>query len=156
MVRSGSEQHRWSISVLAAGLAAALFAAACSGGSDPDAAGTCSTPSRAAAAEVALLPTGLSLDKVGTVTHVQRGGGRVAAQAVSTRPLDEVTVLIQDAVTGAGYRPAGMDSEEDEAEVFFTTGTLAAGQARVRQGSCEGQWNIDLDLVEPAATAPTR
>ena len=48
-------------------------------------------------------------------------------QAVTTKPLDEVTVLIQDAVTAAGYRPAGMDNEGFEAEVFFTTGDVCRG-----------------------------
>jgi hypothetical protein len=62
-------------------------------------------------------------------------------QAVTTKPLDEVAVLIQDAVTAAGYRPAGMDNEGFEAEVFFTTGLYAAGQARVRRAACEGRWD---------------
>jgi hypothetical protein len=63
-------------------------------------------------------------------------------------------VLIQDAVTAAGYRPAGMDNEGFEAEVFFTAGDYAAGQALVRRGDCDGRWDIDLVLVEPG-TVPT-
>jgi hypothetical protein len=117
--------------------------------SDAPATGPCTSASSAPAAETALLPPGLSLAKVGTLTHVTRGQGRFTAQAVSTRPLDELTVAVQDAVTAAGYRPAGMDSEEDEAEVFFTSGTQAAGQARVRQGACDGQWTVELDLIDP-------
>jgi hypothetical protein len=116
------------------------------------AASGCPAPSAAPAAETALMLPGLSFDKVGTVTHVTHSAGQFTLQAVSTKPLDELTVLIQDAVTAAGYRPSGMDSEEDEAEVFFTTGTLAAGQARVRQGQCEGQWTIELDLIDPHPT----
>lgn len=102
------------------------------------------------------MPAGLSFDQIGTVTHVVRTTGHVTVQAVTTRPLDDVTVLIQDAVTAAGYRPAGMDNEGDEAEVFFTTGSFAAGQARVRRARCTGRWDIDLDLIDRAATpAPT-
>jgi hypothetical protein len=140
--------------VLALSTALALLAG-CSRDADRDAdadapaAGPCTSATPAPAAETALLPPGLSLAKVGTLTHVTRGQGRFTAQAVSTAPLDQLTVAIQDAVTAAGYRPAGMDSEEDEAEVFFTSGTQAAGQARVRRGACEGQWSVDLDLIDP-------
>jgi hypothetical protein len=91
------------------------------------------------------------LRPIGTVTHVQRADGRVTVQTVTAKPLDEVTVLIQDAVTAAGYRPAGIDSEDSEAEVFFTSGSYAAGQARVRRAGCQSQWNIDLDLTDPNA-----
>jgi hypothetical protein len=49
-----------------------------------------------------------------------------------------VTVLIHDAVTAAGYRPAGMDNEGFEAEVFFTAGSYAGGQALVRDPLTEG------------------
>lgn len=102
------------------------------------------------------MPAGLSFDQIGTVTHVQSTAGHVTVQAVTTKPLDEVTVLIQDAVTAAGYRPAGMDNEGFEAEVFFTSGSYAAGQALVRRAECEGQWDIDLVLIDPvAAPSPT-
>ena len=76
-------------------------------------------PTAAPAAETALLPAGLSFDRIGTVTRVRKDERNVMVQAVTTKPLDEVTVLIQDAVTAAGYRPAGMDNEGFEAEVFF-------------------------------------
>jgi hypothetical protein len=59
-------------------------------------------------------------------------------------------------VTAAGYRPAGMDNEGFEAEVFFTSGSYAAGQALVRRAECEGQWNIDLVLIDPAQVPPSR
>jgi hypothetical protein len=102
------------------------------------------------------MPAGLSFDQVGTVTHVLRTQGHVTVQAVTTKPLDEVTVLIQDAVTAAGYRPAGMDNEGFEAEVFFTSGSYAAGQALVRRAECEGRWDINLVLIDPAvAPSPT-
>jgi hypothetical protein len=69
-------------------------------------------------------------------------------------------VLIQDAVTAAGYRPAGMDNEGFEAEVFFTAGSYAGGQALVRHSACKGRWNIHLVLLDrraapPRATVPT-
>jgi hypothetical protein len=54
----------------------------------------------------------------------------------------------------AGYRPAGMDNEGFEAEVFFQTGPYAAGQARVRWAGCEDRWNIDLVLIDPDAVPP--
>jgi hypothetical protein len=97
------------------------------------------------------MPDGLSFVQVGTVTSVRKDGDNVDVEAVSTKPLDELTVLIHDAVTAADYRPAGMDSEGDEAEVFFTTGSLAAGQARVRGADCEGRWDIDLVLLDQDA-----
>jgi hypothetical protein len=125
----------------------------CSGGSGDGADAGCAAPSPAPAAETALMPAKLSFDKVGTVTHVQRSDGNLTVRAVSSKPLDEVTVLIQDAVTAAGYRPAGMDTESDEAEVFFNSGSVAAGQATVREADCEGRWNIELVLIAPG-TAP--
>jgi hypothetical protein len=94
------------------------------------------------------MPAGLSFDQIGTITRVRRAERHVMVQAVTTKPIDEVTVLIQDAVTAAGYRPAGMDNEGFEAEVFFTTGLYAAGQARVRRAACEGRWDIDLVLID--------
>jgi hypothetical protein len=113
--------------------------------------------SAAPPAETALMPAGLSFDRIGTVTRVRKNERHVMVQAVTTKPLDEVTVLIQDAVTAAGYRPAGMDNEGFEAEVFFTTGSYAAGQARVGQYGCEGRWDIDLVLIdrEPDASSET-
>jgi hypothetical protein len=112
-------------------------------GDDP-----CQAPRAAPPAETALMPAGLSFDQIGTVTRVRKDERHVMVQAVTTRPLDEVTVLIQDAVTAAGYRPAGMDNEGFEAEVFFTAGSYAGGQARVRQFGCEGRWDIDLVLLD--------
>ena len=116
----------------------------------------CQAPSAAPPAEIALMPAGLSFEQIGTVTRVRKVEHHVMMQAVTTKPIDEVTVLIQDAVTAAGYRPAGMDNEGFEAEVFFTTGSYAAGQARVRQSGCEGRWVIELVLIyrdaEPSRT----
>lgn len=94
------------------------------------------------------MPTGLSFEAIGPVTRVVNTDGHINVRAVSTQPIDDLTVAIQDAVTKAGYRPAGMDNEGFEAEVFFTAGTYAAGQALVRAGDCEGQWDIDLVLVD--------
>ena len=126
--------------------ALALTAAGCGGGDDAQEA--CGAPTAAPPAEIALMPAGLSFDQVGTVTRVTRDERNVTVEAVTTKPLDEVTVLIQDAVTAAGYRPAGMDNEGDEAEVFFQAGSLAAGQARLEESDCEGRWDIDLVLLD--------
>jgi hypothetical protein len=117
---------------------------------DDPVADPCQAPSAASPAETALMPAGLSFDQIGTVTRVRKDERHVMVQAVTTKPIDEVTVLIQDAVTAAGYRPAGMDNEGFEAEVFFTTrsGSYAAGQARVAQFGCEGRWDIDLVLLD--------
>ncbi|WP_189210586.1 hypothetical protein [Actinokineospora fastidiosa] len=130
-------------------IAVAVLLTGCSTG-----VGACPDPAAAPPAELALLPAGLSLDQVGTVTRVESADGHLSVRAVTAKPIDEVTVLIQDAVTAAGYRPAGMDNEGFEAEVFFTAGTYAAGQALVRRGACEGQWDIDLVLIDPA-TVPS-
>jgi hypothetical protein len=139
-------------------VAALVVLAGCSGGFGSDADAACPDPSPAPPAQTALMPAGLTFDQIGTVTHVVSTAGHVTVQAVTTKPIDEVTVLIQDAVTAAGYRPAGMDNEGFEAEVFFTAGSYAAGQALVRQAECEGQWNIDLVLIDPntvpSSTAP--
>jgi hypothetical protein len=120
---------------------------------DDSPADPCQTPSAAPPAETALMPPGLSFDQIGTVTRVRKDEPHIMVQAYTTKPLDEVTVLIQDAVVAAGYRPAGMDNEGFEAEVFFTTksGSYAAGQARVAQFGCEGRWDIDLVLLDPDA-----
>ena len=115
-----------------------------------DSAEACGTAEAAPASETALMPEGMSFDQIGTVTSVQKDGDNLTVEAVTSRPLDEVTVLIQDAVTAAGYDPAGMENEGDEAEVFFQSGSLAAGQARLEESDCEGQWDIDLVLLEQA------
>ena len=112
-------------------------------------------PAAAPPGDLELLPDGLSLDGVGTVTRVVSTQGHVNVRAVTTRPIDEVTVAIQDAVTAAGFRPAGMDNEGFEAEVFFTAGDYAAGQALVRAADCDGQWDVDLVLVDPSALPAT-
>lgn len=117
-----------------------------------DAEGACEAPTAAPASETALVPEGLSFGQIGTVTHVEKVEPKVEVKAVSEKPLDELTVLIQDAVTAAGYQPAGMDNEGDEAEVFFQSGSLAAGQARVEESGCEGQWEIELVLLDRDAT----
>jgi len=111
----------------------------------------CQPPNEAPPAEMALMPPGLSFDQIGTVTRVLKDKRNVIVQAVTTKPLDELTVLIQDAVTAAGYRPAGMDNEGTEAEVFFTTGPYAGGQARVRRTACAGRWDIGLVLLDRRA-----
>jgi hypothetical protein len=117
----------------------------------PDLENPCDVPSAAAQAEMALLPAGLSLDGIATVTGVQKDEPYINAQAVGTMPLEELTVRIQHAATAAGYRPAGMDGEEFEAEVFFTLDSYAGGQARVQQAACQGRWDIDLVLLDPDA-----
>jgi hypothetical protein len=96
------------------------------------------------------MPPGLSLDRIGTVTRVRRDDRHITVQAFTTMPIGDAAVLLQDAVVAAGYRPAGMDSEEGiEAEVFFTTGAYAAGQARVRSSGCDdGRSDIELVLLD--------
>lgn len=136
---------------LSVSVASLLVTVGCTAGTD---AAACPSPSPAPASESALMPEGLAFDRVGTVTHVVSSDGHVTVQAVTDKPIDEVTVLIQDAVTAAGYRPAGMDNEGFEAEVFFTAGDYAAGQALVRRSDCEGRWDVELVLVEPG-TVPT-
>jgi hypothetical protein len=153
MVERRRQRRRLSVVGVAAaalvGIAVAVSALALSAKVlDGDEDDLCQAPSAAPAAETALMPAGLSFDQIGTVTRVQRNERQVMVQAVTTKPLDDVTVLIQDAVTAAGYRPAGMDNEGFEAEVFFTTGSYAAGQARVAQFGCEGRWHIDLVLLD--------
>lgn len=131
--------------------ASLLVTTACSSGSGA----ACPEPAPAPPAESALLPEGLSFDRVGTVTEVVSTDGHLTVRAVTDKPIDEVTVLIQDAVTAAGYRPAGMDNEGFEAEVFFTAGDYAAGQALVRKADCESQWDVELVLIEPDAVPST-
>ena len=127
----------------------AMTAGCGGGGGSAGADGECTTPRAAPRSETTLLPDGLTFRRIGPITHVVATEGHITVHAVSAKPLDQLTVLIQDAVTEAGYQPAGMDNEGFEAEVFFTSGTYAAGQALVREGSCEGRWDIDLVLVDP-------
>jgi hypothetical protein len=116
----------------------------------------CPAPKAAPPAETALMPDGLSFDEIGTVTRVHKEQRNIVVKAVTTKPLDEATVLIQDAVVAAGYRPAGMDNEGFEAEVFFTTGSYAAGMATLRR--CRSRWDVNLVLLDrsvaPRGTAP--
>lgn len=127
--------------------------AGCSGGAadDPSGAGdaACPSPASAPAAQRALLPPGLDLTRVGTLTRVTRQGGHTLATLVSSVPLVESTVAMQDALVAAGYRPAGMDNEGFEAEVFFTSGSYAAGQALFRESACPGRWDVELVVIDP-------
>jgi hypothetical protein len=109
----------------------------------------CPAPAAAPAEQIDLLPEGLSFDQFGTITAVQSADRHISVHAVADKPIDELTVLIQDAVTAAGYRPAGMDNEGFEAEVFFTAGAYAAGQAVIRRGGCAGRWDVELVLIDP-------
>ena len=143
-------RRRWWIGGIAALAVAASVVLVTATRSDAEEA--CEAPTAAPASESALMPEGLSFDQIGTVTHVEKVEPNVEVKAVSEKPLDELTVLIQDAVTAAGYQPAGMDNEGDEAEVFFQSGSLAAGQARVEESGCEGQWEIELVLLDRDAT----
>jgi hypothetical protein len=73
---------------------------------------------------------------------------------VTETPPEEAVILLQDAAAAAGYRLAGMDSEETEAEVFFDYGTYAGGQAKVEPSACSGRWDVGLELLDPAAVPP--
>ncbi len=117
----------------------------CTSADDPP----CPAPVPAPPAQTALLPDGLSFASIGTVTAVHSADRHITVQAVADKPIDELTVLIQDAVTAAGYRPAGMDNEGFEAEVFFTAGPYAAGQAVIRRADCPNRWDIELVLIDP-------
>jgi hypothetical protein len=139
-------------SVVAIGLAALVVSAKLLHGDHPH--DPCEAPTTAPPAQIALLPAGLSFDRIGTVTRVVKDRLNIVVQAVTTKPIDDVTVLIQDAVTVAGYRPAGMDNEGFEAEVFFTAGSYAGGQALVRHSACKGRWNIHLVLLDRRAAPP--
>jgi hypothetical protein len=94
------------------------------------------------------MPDRLSFEGIGTVTDVRKDELHVMVQAVTSKPIDEAPVLLQDAVIAAGYGPAGIDTEASEAEVFFTAGQYAGGQARVTPSVCEGRWDIDLVLLD--------
>jgi hypothetical protein len=139
-------RRRWWL----AGLAAAVVLVAVTA-RRPDLDDPCEAPSAAPAAETALMPPGLSLEGVGTVTGVREEAPYVTTLAVTFRPPEEAAVLIQDAVTAAGYTFAGMDSEGSEAEVFFTSGSYAAGQARVEPSPCGDRWDVELVLLDPEA-----
>jgi hypothetical protein len=112
---------------------------------------SCRAPREAPSAETRLLPAGLSFNQVGTITRVRQDDRHIVVQAVTTKPPDEAGVLIQDAVTAAGYRFVGGDSEGVEAEVFFSLGAYAGGQARVRPAACAGRWDVELVLLDPDA-----
>ena len=121
----------------------------------------CGEPRAAPAGETALMPRGLSLAGLGTVTDVRRDEQNIVVKAVTTKPVDQTAVLVQDAVIAAGYRFAGGDSEGVlEAEVFFTAGPYAAGGAHVRQSPCAGRSDVELVLLDreavPRTTRPTR
>ena len=88
------------------------------------------------------------------MTRVHEEAPHVLVEAVSTKPIADLPILIQDAVVAAGYRPSGTDSEGYEAEVFFTLGSYAGGQAHIGPSPCIGRWAIDLALLDPEAVAP--
>ena len=119
----------------------------------------CQQPRAAPSAETRLMPAGLSFDQIGTVTGVRKDGRHIIVQAVTTKPPDEASVLIQEAVTAAGYRFVGADSEGVEAEAFFSLGAYAGGQAHVQPAACGGRSDIELVLLDrnavPSGTTTT-
>jgi len=115
----------------------------------------CPAPSAAPQSELALMPAGLSLEGIGTVTDVRKDERYFRVKAFTTKPLDHVGVLIQEAVIAAGYRPAGIDTEGTETQVFFLRGSFAGGQATVRWAGCDGRSDIDLVLLDRNAV-PSR
>lgn len=139
------------VAILAATVIAA--ATACSGGGDDGPA--CAEPTPAPAAQREQLPDGLDLTRVGTVTRVTKQDGHLLARLDSGAPLQESTVAMQDALVAAGYRPAGMDNEGFEAEVFFTSGSYAAGQALFRSAGCGDRWDIELVIIDPGRLPPS-
>ena len=153
MLERDRRRRRWVLAGIVVGVA--LAASLVVNAKVIEADDPCRTPRAASPREIALMPRGLSFDRIGTVTDVRKDDAHVTVEAVTTKPLDEVTVLIQDAVVAAGYRPAGMDSENVEAEVFFTTGMYAAGRARVQPAACPGRWDIDLVLLDRDAASPS-
>ena len=146
---SGRASSRWPIAQRLLLVAAFVALAAGCGGGSTGADGECSPPSAAPRSETTLLPDGLTFRHIGPITHVVATEGYVTVRAVSGKPLDQLTVLIQDAVTAAGYRPAGMDNEGFEAEVFFTSGMYAAGQALVRRARARGGGTSTWSSVDP-------
>ena len=138
----------WLLAAVALAAVAIVVAVVATRDGDDGGGEACTAPTAAPQSELALMPDGLSFDEIGTVTEVRKEESNTELEAVTTKPLDEVTVLIQDAVTAAGYRPAGMDNEGHEAEVFFTTGDIAAGQAKVEESGCDGRWDIELVLLD--------
>jgi len=138
----------WLLAAAALAVIAIVVAVVATRDGEDGGAEACAAPTAAPQSELALMPDGLSFDEIGTVTEVRKDESNTELDAVTTKPLDEVTVLIQDAVTAAGYRPAGMDNEGHEAEVFFTTGDIAAGQAKVEESGCDGRWDIELVLLD--------
>jgi hypothetical protein len=141
-------RHRRRLLVAGTAVAAVLLVVLGARALQVDDDSACQAPDAAPPAQIALMPPGLSFDQVGTVTRVRKAKRHLMVRAVTDKPLDVATVLIQDAVTAAGYRPAGMDNEGFEAEVFFQAGDYAAGQARLRWGGCEGRWDVDLVLID--------
>ena len=119
-------------------------ASGCSSGADTSA---CPTPTPAASPELGLLPRGLTLDTVGTVTRVVSTQGHVTVRAVTSKPIDEVTVALQDAVTAAGFRPAGMDNEGFEAEISFIDRKEHNVNFTLRQTDCKGEVSVFV-LIE--------
>jgi hypothetical protein len=117
---------------------------------------SCQQPRAARSAETRLMPAGLSFDQIGTVTGVRKDDRHIIVQAVTTKPPDEASVLIQEAVTAAGYRFVGADSEGVEAEVFFSLGAYAGGQAHVQPAACAGRSDIDLVLLDRNAVPSGR
>lgn len=120
----------------------------------PDLGGPCDAPAAAPAAETALLPEGLSLDGIGTVTSVRKEAPNIVAHAVTEKALDEVAVLLQDAGAAAGYRPAGAETEGLDGEVFFDAGPYAGGQARIEPAACPGRFDVELVLLDLGAVPP--
>lgn len=120
----------------------------------PDRADPCDAPAAASEAARALLPEGLSLAGIGTVTSVRKEAPNVVIQVVTTKPVDEVALLLQDAGAAAGYRPAGIETEPTEGEVFFDAGAYAGGQARIEPAACHGRWDVELVLLDLGALPP--
>ncbi|MGH2698048.1 MAG: hypothetical protein ACRDJL_02450 [Actinomycetota bacterium] len=95
------------------------------------------------AADLSVLPEGISLDDYGTVVRARKSNGFVGARAVAEDEVDELYTPLLNLLKDGGYEIVGEDNEGFEAEIFFTR-DRNTGSLILRRGECEGETNIML------------
>lgn len=129
--------RRWIALVVCAALLAG-----CGGGAGDEEAAPC--PTLEPGGDLSVLPKGLGLEELGTVTQAFRQGRDVVAEVISETSIVELYPPMARAVLAAGYDILSSENEGFEAEIFFIRGSKIAAAYRLREGPCEGQVTIRL------------
>jgi hypothetical protein len=144
-------------------LVGATLVAGCSS-DDDDAAESDESPTAATseactpAPTPAVTPTGAAaafdLDGLAVPIESFEDDGYFVVRAQAEGSVPDLALQFMSVVEEAGYDVAGSDDEGFEAEVFFSSGQVAAGQVVLTESDCEGVVDVRISLLDDPAVLP--